>query len=68
MLTLTASARFLRTLKPQRFLASLPHVVEHDGKIVRIERREGELDDGLDGEDDDSSQYEYVDEEDHGSL
>ena len=36
MLTLTASARFLRTLKPQRFLASLPHVVEHDG--TRAER------------------------------
>ena len=36
MLTLTASARFLRTIKPQRFLASLPHVVEHDG--TRAER------------------------------
>ncbi len=36
MLTSTASARFLRRLKPQRFLASLPHVVEHDG--TRAER------------------------------
>ena len=36
MLTLTTSARFLRTIKPQRFLASLPHVVEHDG--TRAER------------------------------
>ena len=36
MLTLTASARVLRKLKPQRFLASLPHVVEHDG--TRAER------------------------------
>ena len=34
MLTLTASARSLRRLKPQRFLASLPHVVEHDGTLA----------------------------------
>ena len=34
---MTASARFLRRLKPQRFLASLPHVVEHDG----LDRHDG---------------------------
>ena len=36
MRALTASHRFVRRLKPQRFLASLPHVVEHDG--TRAER------------------------------
>ena len=36
MLALTASAHVLRKLQPQRFLASLPHVVEHDG--TRAER------------------------------
>ena len=36
MHAVTTSARFLRKLKPQRFLASLPHVVEHDG--TRAER------------------------------
>ena len=34
MHSMTASARFLRGLKPQRFLASLPHVVEHDGTLA----------------------------------
>ena len=36
MLTLTTSARFVRTLQPRRLLASLPQVVEHDG--TRAER------------------------------
>ena len=36
MLALTASVRFVRTLQPRRLLASLPHVVEHDG--TRAER------------------------------
>ena len=36
MHAITTSARVLRRLKPQRFLASLPHVVEHDG--ARAER------------------------------
>ena len=35
MLALTAS-RLVRTLQPRRSLASLPHVVEHDG--TRAER------------------------------
>ena len=36
MLALTTSLRFVRTLQPRRLLASLPHVVEHDG--TRAER------------------------------